>query len=519
MESMDWIMMQISLFISSFRRSPADGGIVVKEMRNRIIAGVLFIVLTAGILYGVNWIFQLKTEDGCYPMQMFYKQERNSVDVLCLGSSHTYTNINPAVLWDEYGMASYDLASSNQPLWNSYYYFKEALKYQTPELVVLDVYRAIESNDYVDEIRTAMNLLGMRYSKDWVECLRVSLKDEKEFLDYFLRYPIYHAKYQELNPEDFMAYNSDANGANYKGFNLKSKNITVFEKLPDISGVTEVGAMTDKAYEYLEKIILLAKEKNVTLFLVNAPYMDVSAEHKMIFNQVAQLAEAYEIEFVDFNEYFVEIGLNPATDFAEGSHLNYSGNVKYSKYLADYIHENYEVSDRRDDVRYASWEKNSDFYWKHAQNEEIRKITDMQSLFENVFAAEERYTICVTLDGEYESAACDMHAFLAKYGMDTQEAGTWVFKNGQLVYSLSKVIADDSFYYEDLGEKSLTVLTEMQYNAELEEYYPYKRICMEGIGVDAAANGINIFVYDNELQQIVVLAGLDAANGYQMVRY
>ena len=67
------------------------------KIAKRTAAVVVFTVLLVGIMAGVNWLFQMKDVDGCYPVQMFYKQEKNTVDVLCLGSSHTYTNINPAV--------------------------------------------------------------------------------------------------------------------------------------------------------------------------------------------------------------------------------------------------------------------------------------------------------------------------------------------------------------------------------------------------------------------------------------
>ena len=100
-------------------------------------------------------------------------------------------------------MAAYNLAGSNQPLWNSYYYFKEALKYQKPQLVVLDVYRAIETEDYQEEARIVMNTFGLRYSRDWVENLKVSLPPDAAYMDYFLRFPVYHARYQELKQMDF----------------------------------------------------------------------------------------------------------------------------------------------------------------------------------------------------------------------------------------------------------------------------------------------------------------------------
>ena len=61
---------------------------------------------------------------------------RRGIDVLFLGSSHVHCNVNTQLLWDEYGMAAYLMTGAEQPLWNSYYNLKEALKTQKPRLVV-----------------------------------------------------------------------------------------------------------------------------------------------------------------------------------------------------------------------------------------------------------------------------------------------------------------------------------------------------------------------------------------------
>lgn len=491
----------------------------MKRIIKKTVASVLFVTFVFGILYGINWIFKLKTADGCYPMQMFYKQEKNTIDVLCLGSSHTYTNINPAILWDEYGMASYDLAGSNQPLWNSYFYFKEALKYQAPELVVLDVYRAVENEEYIDGTRVAMNLFGMKYSEDWKECLKESVAFEDMYQEYLLRYPIYHARYQELKKSDFQAYNGDFNGKNYKGFNLNCISTTVFDKCPDIAGVTEIGEMKKKNYDYLEKIILLAKKENIPLLLVVAPYMEITPDEKAIYNQVKLMASEKEIQFVDFNEYYDQIGLNPATDFAESSHLNYYGNEKYSRYLGEYISENYKVSDRRGDKNYASWQANSEFYRKHAINVDLNKTNDFKEFLQKMFENQDRYTICVTLDGVYEDENQYVTKLFKQYGINIEQYGTWVLRKGKLVYVLPKIITEDTFFYNDLGKESITIITEMRNNDESQISYPYKNINLEGIGCNAVTNGVNILVYDEELQEAVAITGADALNEYQLVTY
>lgn len=63
------------------------------------------------------------------PIQQFYNQKENTIDVLCIGNSATYVNINPAIMWEN-GIASFNLCESSQMPWNTYYYLEEALKTQ-----------------------------------------------------------------------------------------------------------------------------------------------------------------------------------------------------------------------------------------------------------------------------------------------------------------------------------------------------------------------------------------------------
>ena len=81
----------------------------------------------------------------------------------------------------------------------------------------------------------------------------------------------------------------------------------------------------------------LAKEQDIPLLLVAAPYMEVGEEDEMLYNQVAEIAAEHQVDFVDFNRQFEQIGLDPQKDFAESSHLNYYGSEKYTSYLGNYI--------------------------------------------------------------------------------------------------------------------------------------------------------------------------------------
>lgn len=320
---------------------------------------------------------------------------------------------------------------------------------------------------------------------------------------------------------DFQLYNGDVNRENYKGFNLKSVSTTAFGDYPDVSAVTEVGEMTEKTREYLEKIILLARENDVPLLLVSAPYMGGVLEDKEIYNQVEQIAESYGVEFIDFNEHYTDMGLDLERDFAEWSHLNYDGSEKYTRYLGKLIEENYEVSDRRGDARYDSWEKNARFYEQQAANVALTKSEDKEEYFETLFARSDRYTICVNIAGTMSKKdKKNLGGLLEKYGMDMTEHSTWIFKDGELIYSLpvDKKITEDSLFYKSLGSGSVSVSVEMGYD-DIRGVFPFKKIVVEGTSCNAAERGVNILVYDNEFQSIIDNVGLNADNDYAFCRY
>ncbi len=87
----------------------------------------------------LNYMTLNRKSEGCIQLADFYELDKNQVDVLCIGSSHVYYGINTCQLFEDYGIASYLLASPGQPVWISYYLLEEALKTQYPRLVVLDI--------------------------------------------------------------------------------------------------------------------------------------------------------------------------------------------------------------------------------------------------------------------------------------------------------------------------------------------------------------------------------------------
>lgn len=356
----------------------------------RFIAFCLVVILLIGIWS--SW-FKPKNYDGTLSMRTFYEQPENSIDLLCIGSSHSFIDINTGVLWDEFGVPSYVLGASLQPFWNTYYSLKEALKTQTPRLVVLEALAVQIEDDYSDHGVLINNTAGMHWNMNKFESIRASVTDTDGFIDYSLLFEEYHSRYSELNMFDIDADLSDAvKNENFKGFYDYLR--TEYQSKPFFQVNVDPIPMTNKQEYYYRLIIEYCRDNDIPLCIVVSPDAGYTEEVRSRYIYAAQIAEEYGVEFIDFNEYYDRIGLDFDTDFGDIGHLNYLGNRKYTSYLGAYLCEHYDLIDRSDDTTgiYDSWEENARYLETRARNYELQETS----------VAEDYVDILNSLSDDYE---------------------------------------------------------------------------------------------------------------------
>ncbi|NBK92860.1 hypothetical protein D5278_12880 [bacterium 1XD21-13] len=472
-------------------------------MRKNMIKATAFLLLAALLLARLNGIFRLKRADGIRPMEIFYEQEKNSIDVIFYGSSHVYSDINPAVLWREKGIASFDLAGTLQPMWNTYYYMKESLKYQRPKVMVVELVRAIEEREYIEEARVMTNTFGMRLSREKYEAIQVSTPDNK--LAYLLGYPAYHSRYTELSREDFGSYKDTAEGEAYKGF-YPLFDTKEFEELTDISGITDSRELAPKTEEYLQKIIELAREEEIPLVFMVSPYQIDITEEQRFFNRCGEIAKENGVPFLDFNRMYEELGLDPGEDMAEASHLNHRGSTKLSAWLANWLQEKYELPDRRGEIAYESWGQNALRWEQLCANQDLREETGWYDFLEKL-TGNPNYTYVISLNGEYDSREQPVLEVLPDMGIPleiVEQGGIWIHASQE--------------------EKSFPGQMDMQCHMEFEGSDLLVRrnqsgvqMIFDGKNYFKVENGLNVLVYDELNQELVIAAGFDAGQGYACV--
>ena len=430
-------------------------------MKKNIIRSGCFVILFILSLYFTNRVFSLKYNDGINGMTQFCKLPDNSVDVLILGSSHTFIDINTGTLWDEYGMASYILGGSVQPMWNTYYYLKEALKTQTPELIILEAFLTVHESDYSDDSRIIKNTYGMKWSKDKIDAIKVSAHEER-WMEFLLDYTQYHNRYRELSKTDFLNNMGNAVFEDWKGF-WCSMGTSQLEA-PDVSRVNDRKSLNEKTEKYYRKTIELAQENDIPLLIVISPYL-ISEDHQMIFNRASDIADEYGVDFINYNLLSNDIGIDFTRDFADIDHLNYRGNQKYTKALAEYLSSNYQISDRRGDKKYQTWQDHADYISSLIGNQQLSEAVEVPELMQRIQNPD--YVLFVSVDGNCSTADENLEVVFSSLGIPQNgEKGIWCFDNPAREVWTSGAEEFEKHFYLEYND----IYVARSYNSEMSDY-------------------------------------------------
>lgn len=113
-------------------------------------------------------------------------------------------------------------------------------------------------------------------------------------------------------------------------------------------------------------MVNFCKQNSAEFLLVSTP-STVNWDSKR-HNGMAKFAEELGINYIDMNtgDSKVDIDWNKDTRDA-GDHLNYSGAVKVTKALGEYIDKNYDLPDNRNNPEYVKWNESLTRYLKKVE--------------------------------------------------------------------------------------------------------------------------------------------------------
>lgn len=476
-----------------------------KKIKNSIIKVVSFLlicILTFSVLDG---IMEFKYTDGTKPINTFYEQEKDTVDVLILGSSHAFTNFLPKVLWDEYGYSSYIFSASVQPVWNTYFYLEEALKTQTPKAIVFEGYRLVEKSDYVSHQTAIKSTYGMKFSFTKLKALTESFS-LSDFLEYTFQFGNYHSRYNELGKHDFKEYYNDPYYKYYKGevYQLRTYDSA---KRVNVSEYDQTEKkLSEKTEKYYIKMIELAKKHNIPFVTIIAPYNIPQSEYGY-FKYAEKIAKEHDVPFININEDYDSINLDFKKDFSDATHLNNSGAKKLSIYLGDYLKQNYDIPDHRGDEKYESWQIYSEVFTRYYHNQ-LKNESDWVKYIKKA-ESDGNYSYIMMING-YDTFGADakkaLSDFLSTLNIDNSAINdsVYVIRNGQMQFNSPDTKLDKAIRFNSNTDIRLCY-GEKEFDTPKEK----KNVFFASINNNEKKNlrvipaGITLIVYDEILEKVI----------------
>lgn len=476
----------------------------MKKTAVKFIAGALILCI---LLWNANRVLAVKYDDGIYSMTKFYELEENTVDVLVLGSSHAYMSFNTGVLWREQGISSYLLTASAQPLWNSYYYLREALKTQTPKLIVLEGYRLLEEEEYQSAGFVIKSTYGLKWSQNRIDAVKASAPRE-QWLGYLLGYTQYHDRYGELSEEDFTFEKEAEKYEDWKGFEMGMATMPLEQ--PDFGTCTGSLDLMEKTEKYYRAILELAGENDIPIMVVIAPYGGMTTEDQKRLRTAEKIAREYQAPFLNYNLMEDEVQIDYGTDMYNTSHLNGRGSRKFTSKWGEYIAGQYEIPDHRGDPAYDGWERDAEYLYALMEDVELHETADAGPMPEALLR--KNYHIFLSIDGYCKLDEEAVDSMLGGLGIsDAQGGGLWYLAGGDNVV-WSSGSGEASQYFE-------TERHDFRLRRALRSDSGYENeIVIDNQRYQTVGNGINVVVFDGVTGIVADSFGIDADNGYQLCR-
>ncbi len=148
---------------------------------------------------------------------------------------------------------------------------------------------------------------------------------------------------------------------------------------PDILADYTLGSY---AMGYLDKMRELCEEKGIALILVKSPSL-FPHWYDEWDEQIAAYAKEYGLDYFNYEKLADAVGIDYNTDtYDAGLHMNLAGAEKLSGYFGQYLKENYELTDYRDDPQYQEvYAEKIRFYedMEAAQRKELEEYGEIVS--------------------------------------------------------------------------------------------------------------------------------------------
>lgn len=504
----------------------------------KLIKPILFVAIGFALFIAIQEVLLPAASDDDYRIvQGVEMLEDNSIDVLCLGSSHMAYGLSPMKIYEDTHSVWYNLGSPVQSIGCSYYMAKKVFQSQSPRAVVMDV-----SNMFSPD----RNNGGWRFLMDGsaLDLVKVEMAMDygsKSFgdgaLSVFLPIIKYHTRWSELGKSDFNLWEKKENHyaggmyiISYVGpaiLNADNMNGTAEEMMLRNEGFISyysAGEYVEKVItqplyspsiptenmEYVQKLLQLCEENGAELVLVAIPSLtypqfNPSAWTKVHSDIIRQMAEELQVPFYDLLYDYNNV-VDFSTDSCDGgNHLNIRGAEKVSAALETILPDVFLFENQGNDI----YDTQIPIYQKARTVAMLETEMDFETYIEMLNAHLSQWTIYIAAYDDYtQGMAEEDYVFLS------QKLGLQMIDDGGYTDSYLAVINRGEVVYEAVGNRRINhSMTVNEHSVSLTSSGWFNTRAVS-IKIDSreyalGGRGLNFVVYDNESGLVIDRVSFD----------
>ena len=171
-------------------------------------------------------------------------------------------------------------------------------------------------------------------------------------LEYHFPVIRYHSAWSELKTENlYRVLNGRKGAVSYNSF------LTINEDCSDyLAAVEDRTPLEAEESRVLEELLDYCTKEDVRILFVVAPQQTKQTDILGKYNTIVDILEEREFSVLQAEKMISEIGLDPSSDYYNNGHTNIHGSLKYTYFLANYLSEHYDFTDKRKTPGYEDWD-------------------------------------------------------------------------------------------------------------------------------------------------------------------
>lgn len=370
-----------------------------------ILKSLAFLLIFFGLLFHISNVLRpevtIQGNNERLGMLGIYAEPKNTIDVLYFGSSDATAFWSPFTAYEQAGFTSYTYGKSMMRASMFEDMLDEALKTQSPSLVIVSLRTILQSGDTVEEaaLRSVTDSLPYSTLNRWKMIFRnhgkIILSDnaiENEGtgeptkglfaeIPFYFDIMKYHDNWQHIWEGSYHYRGLGRFSSSTKGYFVGTGCVPQ-KRDPSVSQISKSMELSEGAENALHALMQRADRDGFNILFVMPPYCE-STEDRMHFNRAAALISEAGHTVIDFNDFWNEIGMDAENDFYDPGHTNILGARKFTAFLTDYLSTHYDLPDRRTDPRYAAWQEGLENWHKTVSDALRNTISKRKFVFED----------------------------------------------------------------------------------------------------------------------------------------